>query len=174
MLEMYDCKDKKKDNICANYCRGSSSYTLEQVVDYIREIKWLETFTDYTKILKSNIRLEKYDSLRGKYITIREYDNIFNNYGDGIKTYAVELLLVKNGWNRELMGDVPPLIVKRIDEAIRQRVKNEEIIGKYEKEREEKRDDVRKREEKKKEERNQKRREENAEKKKKKMNVKEA
>jgi len=169
MLEMYDCKDKKKDTICANYCRGSSSYTLEQVVDYIREIKWLETYADYTNILKSNIRLEKYDSLLGKYVTIREYDNIFNNYGDGVKTYAVELLLVKKGWDKELLGNVPPLIKKRIDEVIRQRGKNEEIMERLEKEREEKREEVRKREEKKKEDRKQKRREANAEKKKKVM-----
>ena len=169
MLEMYDCKDKKKDTICVNYCRGSSSYNLKEVVNHVREMKWLETYTDYTNILKNNVRLEKYDSLLGKYVTIREYNNIFNNYGDGIKTYAVELLLIKKNWDRELLGDVPPLIRKRINEVIRQRGKNEEIVGRLEKEREEKREEMRKNEKKKREERNQKRKEANVEKKKKKV-----
>jgi len=145
-LERYDCWDKKKDRMCVNYINGVGEYSLKDVVNYVRDMKWLEINTEYKIMLRNGVQIEKYDSLLGKYVVTREFDNIFNNYGDMIKTYAVEKLLVNKGWDRELLGDVPPLIRKRIDEAIRKRERNDYLVGEIERERELKREELRERE----------------------------
>jgi hypothetical protein len=178
-LDKYNCLDMKKNIIFKLYFNGDLTVNLEEVVNFIRELKWLNNEAEYENYLKHSLWIEKYDSLLGKYIKIRDYDKIgkLEQSKDIVKTFVVEKYLKKKNWNLDLIGEVPPYIEKRIREVFDKRDKNEKIMQDLEKEREKKREELRKKEIERREEYKERRREKarfDKETKKKQMVVKDA
>lgn len=126
-LIKYGCMDKKTHYLCKDYIKnGESNHTFEYVIDYIRDLMWLEHNTNYYSIINSRNQIYVWDEILQRYIYLREYDKIFNDYNDMTKTYAVELWMEKKkismdeNWklNFDDINLIPPPILKRINEAI--------------------------------------------------------
>ena len=126
-LIKYGCMDKKTHYLCKDYIKnGESNHTFEYVIDYIRDLMWLEHNTNYYSIINSQNQIYVWDEILQRYIYLREYDKIFNDYNDMTKTYAVELWMEKKkismdeNWklNFDDINLIPPPILKRINEAI--------------------------------------------------------
>jgi len=126
-LIKYGCMDKKTHYLCKDYIKnGESNHTLEYVVDYIRDLMWLERNTNYYSIINSRNQIYIWDEVLQRYIYLREYDKIFNDYNDMTKTYAVELWMDKRNirmnedWKLDLdeANMPPPVIIKRISEVV--------------------------------------------------------
>jgi hypothetical protein len=126
-LMKYNCMDKKTHYLCKDYIKnGSSNHSLEYVVDYIRDLMWLERYTNYYIIIHNRNHIYIWDEVLGRYIYLREYDKIFNDYNDLTKTYAVELWMEKKNirmdenWKLDLdeSNMPPPMILKRMEEVV--------------------------------------------------------
>ena len=126
-LIRYGCMDKKTHYLCKDYIKnGESNHTFEYVINYIRDLMWLEHNTNYYSIINSRNQIYVWDEILQRYIYLREYDKIFNDYNDMTKTYAVELWMEKKkismdeNWklNFDDINLIPPPILKRINEAI--------------------------------------------------------
>lgn len=126
-LMKYGCMEKKTHYLCKDYIKnGESNHTLEYVVDYIRDLMWLERNTNYYSIINSRNQIYIWDEVLGRYIYLREYDKIFGDYNDMTKTYAVELWMDKRNirmdenWKSDLdlLSMPPPMILKRISEVV--------------------------------------------------------
>ena len=134
-LIKYGCMDKKTHYLCKDYIKnGESNHTFEYVIDYIRDLMWLEHNTNYYSIINSRNQIYVWDEILQRYIYLREYDKIFNDYNDMTKTYAVELWMEKKkismdeNWklNFDDINLIPPPILKRINEAINKYEMNKE------------------------------------------------
>jgi hypothetical protein len=134
-LIKYGCMDKKTHYLCKDYIKnGDSNHTLEYVVDYVRDLMWLERNTNYYSIINSRNQIYVWDEVLQRYIYLREYDKIFNDYNDMTKTYAVELWMEKRNihmdenWKSDLdeMNMPPPIIMKRMTEVINKFAINKE------------------------------------------------
>lgn len=147
-LEKYECLDMKKNRICINYYNGILLTSLEDVVNFIRELKWLNRETEYEKYLKERISIEKYDSLLGRIVKIRNYKKIgkLDDRNDVIKTFVIEKYLKDRNWCLELVGEVPPYIKERISYVFDNLDSNMQIQQSIEKERQEKKELLRKKE----------------------------
>jgi hypothetical protein len=126
-LIRYGCMDKKTHYLCKDYIKnGESNHTLEYVVDYVRDLIWLERNTNYYSIINSRNHIYIWDEILQRYIYLREYDKIFNDYNDMTKTYAVELWMEKrniridDSWKTDLddANMPPPVIIRRITEVV--------------------------------------------------------
>jgi len=126
-LLKYNCMNKKTHYLCKDYIKnGESNHTLEHIVDYIRDLMWLENNTNYYSIINNRNQIYIWDEVLGKYIYLREYDKIFNDYNDMTKTYAVELWMEKRNiridenWKSDLdaANMPPPVILRRITEVV--------------------------------------------------------
>jgi hypothetical protein len=126
-LMKYGCMEKKTHYLCKDYIKnGESNHTLEYVVDYIRDLMWLERNTNYYSIINSRNQIYIWDDILGRYIYLREYDKIFSDYNDMTKTYAVELWMEKRNirinedWKSDLdeANMPPPVITRRINEVV--------------------------------------------------------
>ena len=126
-LMKYGCMEKKTHYLCKDYIKnGDSNHTLEHVVDYIRDLMWLERNTNYYSIINNRNQIYVWDEVLGRYIYLREYDKVFNDYNDMTKTYAVELWMEKRnirideGWKADLdaANMPPPVILRRISEVV--------------------------------------------------------
>ena len=126
-LIKYNCMEKKTHYLCKDYIKnGESNHTLEYVVDYIRDLVWLERNTNYYSIINSRNQIYIWDDILGRYIYLREYDKIFGDYNDMTKTYAVELWMEKRNirinedWKSDLdeANMPPPVIIRRINEVV--------------------------------------------------------
>lgn len=126
-LMKYNCMDKKTHYLCKDYIKnGASNHTLEHVVDYIRDLMWLERNTNYYIIIHNRNQIYIWDEVLGRYIYLREYDKIFNDYNDMTKTYAVELWMEKRNirmdenWKADLDATnmPPPVILRRMEEVV--------------------------------------------------------
>jgi hypothetical protein len=126
-LIKYGCMDKKTHYLCKDYIKnGDSNHTFEHVIDYVRDLMWLERNTNYYSIINSRNQIYIWDEVLQRYIYLREYDKIFNDYNDMTKTYAVELWMEKRnirmdeGWKTDLdEGNMPPpVILKRMNEVV--------------------------------------------------------
>lgn len=159
-LEMYDCMSMKKERICGSYINGNLN-NLDDVIDFIRELKWLQMNTTYTSNYRRNITNEKYDSLLNKFVQVRIFNSVgkFEMHKDFLKTYSVEEFMRNKEYNTDNLGEVPILIEQRIQEVKNRREDNINLMKKLEEEREEKREEIRKKELAKKEEKKEKRRE---------------
>jgi hypothetical protein len=95
---------------------------------------WLERNTNYYSIINSRNQIYVWDEVLQRYIYLREYDKIFNDYNDMTKTYAVELWMEKRNihmdenWKSDLdeMNMPPPIIMKRMTEVINKFAINKE------------------------------------------------
>jgi len=134
-LIKYGCMDKKTHYLCKDYIKnGDSNHTLEYVVDYVQDLMWLERNTNYYSIINSRNQIYIWDEVLQRYIYLREYDKIFNDYNDMTKTYAVELWMEKRNirmnddWKMDLneANMPPPVILKRMTEVINKFVINKE------------------------------------------------
>jgi len=134
-LMKYGCMEKKTHYLCKDYIKnGDSNHTLEYVVDYIRDLMWLERNTNYYSIINSRNQIYIWDEILQKYIYLREYDKIFNDYNDMTKTYAVELWMEKmnirmdKDWKADLdEANMPPtVILRRMTEIVSKYVVNKE------------------------------------------------
>ena len=126
-LIKYNCMEKKTHYLCKDYIKnGESNHTLEYVIDYIRDLVWLERNTNYYSIINSRNQIYIWDDILGRYIYLREYDKIFGDYNDMTKTYAVELWMEKRNirinedWKSDLdEANMPPhVIIRRINEVV--------------------------------------------------------
>jgi hypothetical protein len=126
-LMKYNCMDKKTHYLCKDYIKnGASNHSLEYVVDYIRDLMWLERYTNYYIIIHNRNQIYIWDEVLGRYIYLREYNKIFNDYNDLTKTYAVELWMEKKNirmdenWKLDLdeSNIPPPMILKRMEEVV--------------------------------------------------------
>ena len=126
-LMKYGCMEKKTHYLCKDYVKnGDSNHTLEHVVDYIRDLMWLERNTNYYSIIHNRNHIYVWDEVLGRYIYLREYDKVFNDYNDMTKTYAVELWMEKRNirmdedWKADLdtANMPPPVILRRISEVV--------------------------------------------------------
>jgi hypothetical protein len=126
-LIKYGCMEKKTHYLCKDYIKnGDSNHTLEHIVEYIRDLMWLERNTNYYSIINNRNQIYIWDEVLGRYIYLREYDKIFNDYNDMTKTYAIELWMEKRNirmdenWKLDLNEDnmPPPVILKRMTEVI--------------------------------------------------------
>ena len=126
-LIKYNCMEKKTHYLCKDYIKnGESNHTLEYVIDYIRDLVWLERNTNYYSIINSRNQIYIWDDILGRYIYLREYDKIFGDYNDMTKTYAVELWMEKRNirinedWKSDLdeANMPPPVIIRRINEVV--------------------------------------------------------
>jgi hypothetical protein len=126
-LIKYNCMEKKTHYLCKDYIKnGESNHTLEYVIDYIRDLVWLERNTNYYSIINSRNQIYIWDDILGRYIYLREYDKIFGDYNDMTKTYAVELWMEKRNirinedWKSDLdEANMPPhVIIRRITEVV--------------------------------------------------------
>ena len=126
-LIKYGCMDKKTHYLCKDYIKnGESNHTLEYVVDYVRDLMWLERNTNYYSIINSRNHIYIWDEILQRYIYLREYDKIFNDSNDMTKTYAVELWMEKrnirmdDNWKSDLDAEniPPPVIIRRMTEII--------------------------------------------------------
>lgn len=126
-LIKYNCMDKKTHYLCKDYIKnGASNHTLEHVVDYIRDLMWLERNTNYYIIIHNRNQIYIWDEVLQRYIYLREYDKIFNDYNDMTKTYAVELWMEKRNirmdenWKADLDATnmPPPVILRRMEEVV--------------------------------------------------------
>jgi hypothetical protein len=134
-LIKYGCMDKKTHYLCKDYIKnGDSNHTLEYIVDYVRDLMWLERNTNYYSIINSRNQIYVWDEVLQRYIYLREYDKIFNDYNDMTKTYAVELWMEKRNihmdenWKSDLdeTNMPPPIIMKRMTEVINKFAMNKE------------------------------------------------
>ena len=134
-LMKYGCMEKKTHYLCKDYIKnGDNNHTLEYVVDYIRDLMWLERNTNYYSIINSRNQIYIWDEVLQRYIYLREYDKIFNDYNDMTKTYAVELWMEKRNirMNEDWKADFdeanmpPPVILKRMTEVISKYLVNKE------------------------------------------------
>ena len=134
-LIKYGCMDKKTHYLCKDYIKnGDSNHTLEYIVDYVRDLMWLERNTNYYSIINSRNQIYVWDEVLQRYIYLREYDKIFNDYNDMTKTYAVELWMEKRNihmdenWKSDLdeTNMPPPIIMKRMTEVINKFAINKE------------------------------------------------
>jgi hypothetical protein len=134
-LMKYGCMEKKTHYLCKDYIKnGESNHTLEYVVDYIRDLMWLERNTNYYSIINNRNHIYIWDEVLQRYIYLREYDKVFNDYNDMTKTYAVELWMEKRnirideGWKANLdEGNMPPpVILRRMGEVVSKYVVNKE------------------------------------------------
>jgi hypothetical protein len=123
----YGCMEKKTHYLCKDYIKnGDSNHTLEHVVDYIRDLMWLERNTNYYSIINNRNHIYVWDEVLQRYIYLREYDKVFNDYNDMTKTYAVELWMEKRNiridenWKADLdaANMPPPVILRRISEVV--------------------------------------------------------
>jgi hypothetical protein len=126
-LMKYNCMDKKTHYLCKDYIKnGVNNHSLEYVVNYIRDLMWLERYTNYYIIIHNRNQIYIWDEVLGRYIYLREYDKIFNDYNDLTKTYAVELWMEKKNirmdenWKFDLdeSNMPPPMILKRMEEVV--------------------------------------------------------
>jgi hypothetical protein len=134
-LIKYCCMEKKTHYLCKDYIKnGENNHTLEYVVDYVRDLIWLERNTNYYSIINSRNQIYIWDEVLQRYIYLREYNKIFGDYNDMTKTYAVELWMEKRNirmdenWKSDLdeSNMPPPVIIKRISEVVSKFVINKE------------------------------------------------
>jgi len=134
-LIKYGCMEKKTHYLCKDYIKnGENNHTLEYVVDYVRDLIWLERNTNYYSIINSRNQIYIWDEVLQRYIYLREYNKIFGDYNDMTKTYAVELWMEKRNirmdenWKSDLdeSNMPPPVIIKRISEVVSKFVINKE------------------------------------------------
>ena len=127
--------EKKTHYLCKDYIKnGESNHKLAHVVDYIRDLMWLERNTNYYSIINNRNQIYVWDEVLGRYIYLREYDKVFNDYNDMTKTYAVELWMEKrniridDNWKSDLDATnmPPPVILRRMGEVISKYVVNKE------------------------------------------------
>ena len=126
-LMKFGCMEKKTHYLCKDYIKnGESNHTFEHVVDYIRDLMWLERNTNYYSIINNRNQIYVWDEVLGRYIYLREYEKIFNDYNDMMKTYSVELWMEKKNmhmdknWKSDLdeANMPPPVIMRRISEVV--------------------------------------------------------
>ena len=143
-LMKYNCMEKKTHYLCKDYIKnGESNHTLEYVVDYIRDLMWLERNTNYYSIINNRNQIYVWDEVLQRYIYLREYDKIFNDYNDMTKTYAVELWMEKRNirmdenWKSDFDASnmPPPVIMRRISEIVRKYRFNKEKENEIQEER---------------------------------------
>ena len=87
---------------------------------------WLERNTNYYSIIHNRNQIYIWDEVLQRYIYLREYDKIFNDYNDMTKTYAVELWMEKRNirmdenWRSDLdeVNMPPPVILRRMCEVV--------------------------------------------------------
>ena len=136
--------EKKTHYLCKDYIKnGESNHTLEYVVDYIRDLMWLERNTNYYSIINNRNQIYVWDEVLQRYIYLREYDKIFNDYNDMTKTYAVELWMEKRNirmdenWKSDFDASnmPPPVIMRRISEIVRKYRFNKEKENEIQEER---------------------------------------
>ena len=121
-LTEYNCMEHKLHYLCKDYVKnGSINYSIDYVIEYIRDLVWIEKNTNYYSLVNNRNPLYNWDEILGRYISIREYKKIFNDYNDLNKTYAVELWLEKNDMNIDKSNIPPPVIIKRMEEVIEKR-----------------------------------------------------
>jgi hypothetical protein len=126
-LMKFGCMEKKTHYLCKDYIKnGESNHTFEHVIDYIRDLMWLERNTNYYSIINNRNQIYVWDEILGRYIYLREYEKIFNDYNDMMKTYSVELWMEKKNmhmdknWKSDLdeANMPPPVIMRRISEVV--------------------------------------------------------
>lgn len=121
-LTEYNCMEHKLHYLCKDYVKnGSINYSIDYVIEYIRDLVWIEKNTNYYSLVNNRNPLYNWDEILGRYISIREYKKIFNDYNDLNKTYAVELWLEKNDMNIDKSNIPPPVVIKRMEEVIEKR-----------------------------------------------------
>lgn len=127
-LDRYGMKKQKNEGICRSFINYGSN-TVDNIVNSLRERNYLEKNTNYNTIWrKRDPHLTFYSSDLQRSVSIREYTDFSgSNYthDDYYKSYAIEDKLRKNGWDINSLGEVPPFILRRVEDVIERREANE-------------------------------------------------
>lgn len=126
-LEKYGINNSIYGNLYNNYI-NTDQYTLQEIVDKVREKDFLKKYTKfstmtidsiiyYDQLLQERVRIRKY-----KMVGIYEY-GISDKDTNDLKSYALERYMETRNWNID-DGTLPPLILERMKDIIARRDEN--------------------------------------------------